>query len=82
MRLLAISNDFSLRRFGSRRWNALRRWNYALFVLVAVHGAVYQLLEDRPLPFVVRFGGVVIVLIALQLGGFISERRRWTSRTS
>src|SRR3974390_572773 len=33
--LLATSNDYSLRRFGSTGWKSLQRWNYAVFALAA-----------------------------------------------
>ena len=73
--LLALSNDLSLRRLGTRRWKALQQWNYAGFALMAVHGAVFQIMEKRVLPVVVVFAGAVLVVTATQLLG----RRRAVS---
>ena len=68
--LLGLSNDFSLRALGPRRWKALQRWNYAGFALVAAHGLAYQVIEKRELPFVGLFGGLVLVVVVMQLAGF------------
>lgn len=68
--LLALSNDLALRRLGTRRWKALQRGNYAGFVLVAVHAAVYQATQNRVLPAVVVFAAVVIVVGLTQLAGY------------
>lgn len=40
--LLVISNDVLLRRLGPSRWKRIQRWNYAVFLLVVLHGLVYQ----------------------------------------
>ena len=45
--LLATSNDFSLRRFGTHKWKQLQRWNYAVFALVAVHSFAFQGVETQ-----------------------------------
>jgi sulfoxide reductase heme-binding subunit YedZ len=71
--LLAISNDAALRRLGTKRWKRLQRWSYAVALLVAVHGAAYQLLERRALPGVLLFAIVAAAGAALQLAGY---RRR------
>jgi len=41
--LLATSNDASLRKLGTPGWKQLQRWNYAAFVLTALHTWLYQL---------------------------------------
>ena len=70
-----ISNDRALRSLGARRWKSLQRWAYALAALVAVHGLMYQLLEDRS-RFVI-LGSIVggVVVLALQLAGWRRHRR-------
>lgn len=68
--LLALSNDLSLRRFGSRRWKALQRWNYVGFGLILLHGVAFQLIEKRAIPFVMTFGGILVLVIGLQLAGY------------
>jgi DMSO/TMAO reductase YedYZ heme-binding membrane subunit len=48
--LLAISNDFSLRTLGTRRWKSLQRWTYVAVVLTVAHGIAYQVVEKRHSP--------------------------------
>jgi methionine sulfoxide reductase heme-binding subunit len=43
--LVALSNDFSLKRLSAPWWKRLQRWNNALFALVLVHGFQCQLIE-------------------------------------
>jgi methionine sulfoxide reductase heme-binding subunit len=78
--LLALSNDISLRRLGSRRWKAWHRLLYVGFALTLAHGALYQLLEKRHLPFVGLFAGMVLAVCALQLLAFRKVRRRQIPR--
>jgi sulfoxide reductase heme-binding subunit YedZ len=73
--LVAISNDWSLRRFGARRWKWLQRSTYVVLALVALHGAAYQLVEKRTLGFVLVFGAEVVVVTVGQLLGMWSLRR-------
>jgi methionine sulfoxide reductase heme-binding subunit len=70
MLLLGLSNDFSLRTLGAKRWKALQRWNYVAFALMAAHSIVYQIIEKRTLPFLGLFGCLVFVAIIMQLMGF------------
>ena len=72
--LAAISNDASLRRFGSARWKWLQRWNYAAFALIAVHGVVYQLLEKRQPSWIVVFALVIGAVVLTQLAGMRATR--------
>jgi sulfoxide reductase heme-binding subunit YedZ len=76
--LLAISNDLSLRRLGTTRWKRWQRWNYAAFGVIAAHGVIYQVLEDRPLPWVIVFGATLLTVFALQLVGWRAVRDRAT----
>ena len=73
--LLALSNDFALRKLGLPRWKSIQRWNYLLFLLVAVHGAVYQWLEKRELAIV---GILALLLSATGLVQFAGYRKRTT----
>ena len=73
--LLATSNDWSLRRLGTRRWKRLQRWNYGLFLLVVVHGVAYQVIENRPLAYSVVFALIAVVVVITQVAGF--RQRRW-----
>jgi len=69
--LLATSNDFSLRRFGTRGWKKLQRWNYAVFALVAVHSFAFQGVETQKVQWVITVAVCVGVAIALQAAGFV-----------
>lgn len=72
--LLAISNDVALRRLGTQRWKSLQRWNYAAFVLMAVHAVAYQVLSKRVVPVVLVFAGVTFVVVATQIAGIVRQR--------
>src|SRR5713226_8347075 len=74
--LLALSNDASLRWLGTRRWKMAHRSAYVAVALVLGHGALYQLMEKRSLPFVVLFVAVAVALTILQLAGFRRVRFR------
>jgi sulfoxide reductase heme-binding subunit YedZ len=49
--LLAISNDFSLRKLKAGPWKWLQRLNYALFVLVIAHAVFYGALLRITSPY-------------------------------
>lgn len=68
--LLALSNDWSVRRLGPRKWKRLQRSNYAGFALIVLHGVVYQIIEKRTPPYPVVFGAMVLLVIAIQLAAF------------
>ncbi len=72
--LLALSNDFSLRQLGARRWKGIQRWNYLLFFLVAAHGAAYQLIEKRKPFFVVIFIFLLFAAAAFQFSGYRKKK--------
>jgi sulfoxide reductase heme-binding subunit YedZ len=77
--LLALSNDFSMRKLGSGRWKNLQRLNYILFAFVFLHGAAYQFLEKRMISYVVTFALMIAVVVVIQLAGFWqwkSQKRR------
>jgi methionine sulfoxide reductase heme-binding subunit len=69
--LLGLSNDFSLVRLGTARWKSLQRSSYAVFVLLVIHGALYQLVvESRSWGWVLFFGAMVVVAGVAQATGF------------
>jgi sulfoxide reductase heme-binding subunit YedZ len=74
--LLAISNDISLRRLGSRRWKSWQRWTYWAGALVVAHGLAYQWLEKGNNGWVYVFVPVVLIVAVLQLRG----RRQFLAR--
>jgi methionine sulfoxide reductase heme-binding subunit len=68
--LLATSNDLSLRRFGTRKWKQLQRWNYAVFALVAVHSFAFQGVETQKMQWVITVALCVGAAIAMQMAGY------------
>lgn len=70
-----ISNDRTLRALGARRWKSLQRWAYALAVLVAVHGLMYQVLENRSRIVILGLMVACTVVLVLQLSGWRRQRR-------
>jgi sulfoxide reductase heme-binding subunit YedZ len=69
--LLATSNDWSLRRFGTRKWKQFQRWNYAVFALVAIHSFAFQGVEKQKVHWVIAIGVCVAVAVALQVAGIV-----------
>ena len=80
--LLAISNDFSLRRIGAPRWKKIQQWNYWYLGLVILHAAIYELLEHRTIGLVLL--GLVIAggAVALQVAGFQARKRAASAGSS
>ena len=73
--LLAISNDLSLRSFGTRRWKSLQRWTYAAAILAVAHGVLFQLVEKRHISWVVVFALIIAITSAFQFAGYLLRRR-------
>lgn len=74
--LVALSNDYALRKLGAHRWKSLQRWNYALFGFVALHSVLYQIVERRPLPFVLLFAVLAAATLGVQAVGLVRFRKR------
>ena len=68
--LLALSNDWSLRRVGRARWKTLQRFVYPAAMLVVLHGAVYEVLEKRNPGWVLVFISTVMLVVLVQCLGF------------
>jgi len=74
--LLSLSNDASLRSLGASRWKSLQRWNYAGALLVAAHGTIYQILENRAAGFIVAFAALMLFALAMQFAGFRMAKKK------
>jgi methionine sulfoxide reductase heme-binding subunit len=74
--LLAISNDLSLRRLGTRRWKWLQRWTYAAVVLTILHAVSYQGIEKRHGPYELLLAATTLAITALQFGGWRRAKAR------
>ena len=75
--LLATSNDYSLRKLGTRGWKTLQRWNYAVFALAGLHALIYQKAIEQQRPAFVAIVVVSLILtIALQAVVFVQRQRK------
>jgi sulfoxide reductase heme-binding subunit YedZ len=70
--LFCISNDWSLRRLGAARWRKVQWLAYPTFLLTALHGLMFQLLESRALIWV----GVLILVSAAVVGLRLQTHRQ------
>jgi uncharacterized membrane protein len=55
---------------------ALQRFSYVAFALTIAHGVAYQLIENRRVPWVMAFGTMVIIGLAIQASGFSRLRSK------
>lgn len=81
--LLALSNNFALRKLKARRWKRLQRLNYALFALVIAHAYFYGALLRLESPFTLLLGfSVIAVFVGQAVGVWLWRRRRdpWLTR--
>ena len=67
--LFATSNDLSLKRFGTRKWKQLQRWNYAVFALVAMHAIAFQMVEKQKQPWVITVAICIAAALIMQVAG-------------
>ena len=79
--LLATSNDYSLRKLGTRRWKRLQRWNYAVFALAAIHSIAYLAIEKQKLLFVATVSICLAGAVVLQAAGIVRRRSAGVSRS-
>lgn len=68
--LLAISNDLSLRRLGSRKWKFLQQWTYAAALFMFAHAVGYQSIEKRQVSYEVTLWVTIALICALQINGW------------
>jgi methionine sulfoxide reductase heme-binding subunit len=73
--LLAMSNDWSLRRLGRQSWKRIQRWNYLLIALAAAHAVGYLVIEKQILPFDSVVGACVVMVLMAQAWGYARRRR-------
>jgi methionine sulfoxide reductase heme-binding subunit len=73
--LLALSNDWALRRLGTPHWKRLQRYNYLGAAFVIAHGVAFQVIEQRASGLVILFLSIIAVVLGLQLAGFLQRRR-------
>lgn len=77
MGLLALSNDFALRKLKAGPWKWLQRLNYALFALVLLHAFFYGALLRTTSPSTILLGLAVFAVFTGQaVGIWLWQRRR------
>jgi sulfoxide reductase heme-binding subunit YedZ len=74
--LAAISSDRALRKLKAKRWKRYQRSTYLLFVLVVLHSVLYGALWRLTSPYTVLLLIAVAVVVAGQLLGKRTWRRR------
>jgi len=81
--LLAISNDLSLRRLGTRKWKSLQRWTYAAAALTILHAVAYQRIEKRHMGYETALWATTAVVAAFQIvGWWQTKRSSWRPSTA
>ncbi len=73
--LLALSSDRALRRLGASRWKRWQQLNYLGAIAILGHGALYQIIEEQRLGFVLLLTFVAAGTLASQLLGVRKARR-------
>lgn len=74
--LIGISRTAMLRRLGASQWKRLQRTTYPLIGLVAIHAFLYHRVEQRLLTHRVLVFIPVVIVLAIQVAGFITVKRR------
>src|SRR5438067_13039993 len=74
--LLVISNDFSLRRLGTRKWKSLQRWTYMAVALTLTHAAAYQLVEERRAAYNALLWATLSTSAVLQVAGWWRTKQK------
>jgi DMSO/TMAO reductase YedYZ heme-binding membrane subunit len=67
--LLMLSNDVALRTIGMRWWKRLHRTSYLAFLLTALHGLAFQVLESRAAGWIALVLAASIAVLAMQIKG-------------
>lgn len=76
--LLAISNDWSLRALGWRRWKSWQRWSYAALGLTLIHAVAYEQVETGHRRWLLILGGLTAGAVVMQgLGVAAARGARW-----
>lgn len=78
--LLLISNDLSLRSFGTKRWKTVQRLAYVAFFLTILHGWAFQSVESRKIPWVAVFWFITAAAVVTQLIGLFQRSKSRTRK--
>ena len=78
--LLLISNDLSLRSFGTQRWKTLQRLAYVAFFLTILHGWAFQSVENRKIQWIAVFWFIAAAALVAQLIGLFQRSKSRTRK--
>lgn len=73
--LLALSNDFTLRKLGAARWKRWQRGNYVLLGVTLAHTVLYAVLEQRPRALFIFSVTLFSLTLFAQGAGIVMYRR-------
>jgi len=74
--LLALSNDYSLRKLGISRWKSLQQWTYWAVALTVAHAILYQHIEKRTPPLQALLYIVCGIVLVFQLAAARNRRKQ------
>ena len=73
--LLLLSSDWMVRKVGLKWWKRIQRFSYLSFILTCIHAFEFQVLEARPLVWVVVVAAVAVVTFSAQCMGFLAVKK-------
>lgn len=68
--LLALSNNWSIKRIGAQRWKSLQRLSYAAIGITLLHNIIFLVVWKRDLMFVAMFSLVTLGIVTFQVLGY------------
>ena len=74
--LLALSSDWMVRKVGLKWWKRIQRLSYLAFILTCIHAFEFQVLEARPLLWVLVVAAITGVTFAGQCLGFMAISKK------
>ena len=74
--LLLLSNNWTLRKLGTKRWKNLQRLTYVAMAFILLHAFVYHRIEARLWSFRWPVYALFLAVFIVQAAGFFSYRRR------
>ena len=74
--LLAISNDFSIKRIKAKRWKNIQRFAYLMFLLAIVHILFYRVISENLNIYYYFYLPLILIVLTFQSVGFILRIRK------
>lgn len=73
--LLLLSNNYSIRKLGHKKWKRWQRSTYLLAFALPLHGYIYQFLENRIGPFTIILSVIFALGIIIQVASITKYRK-------